>query len=444
MPDDRSGVVGPARGIRLLAASFVACFAFLAPGAAAPPPRPHVLFIHADDLGWSDLGCYGARYQATPAIDALAREGLRFTQAYAGAPICTPSRAALITGRHAARLHLTGQPGYKAEDTSARKFAHPDFRTTLPTGTPTVARTLAAAGYRTVLLGKWGFDDDPGAHGFTEVISGPDEALVESAAELFGRSGDSPFFAYLNFSRPHVPLEVEAGRRAAFARQPAFADGTLNPAYAAELEAMDQATGRLLAALDRAGLAQDTVVIFTSDNGGFLGDPHERITDNSPLREGKASLHEGGIRVPLIVRWPGVTPAAATSDALVHWTDWHATLAALAGAPAPGGLDGGSFAAVLRGGAPPPPRPLYWHYPHYRRALPGLAASPSSAVRDGDWKLIHFYETDAAVLYNLRDDPGEARDLAATRPEIAARLRHDLDAWRAAVGAQPPVPQGSR
>ncbi len=406
------------------------------------PRRPHILFIHVDDLGWSDLGCQGATHYSTPAIDALAREGMRFTQAYAGAPVCTPSRACLVTGLHCARLHTTGQPGYKTEDTRTRKFAHPDFRTTFPVGTPCVARTLAAAGYHTAIFGKWGFDDSPQEHGFAQSFDGSDEALVDAALGVLGQAR-SPVFAYLNYTRPHVPIRPDPARIAAFAARPEFKTGNRSPAYAAELEAMNRVTGRLLDGIDRHGLREDTLVVFTSDNGGFLGYDDERLADNSPLREGKASLYEGGIRVPLIVRWPGVIAPGINDDTLVHGVDWHATLADLAKTALPSGetLDGVNFAPVLRGTGAIRSRPLYWHYPHYRRSMAGLAASPSSAVRIDDWKLLHFYETDGVELYNLRNDPGETSNLAHSQPDQAARLRRQLDGWRTAVGAQPPVPQ---
>ncbi|MBI4626345.1 MAG: sulfatase [Verrucomicrobia bacterium] len=425
----------------LLAAALAAC-AGPCLGGAQSGQRPNILFIHADDLGWSDVGCYGASHYSTPAIDALAREGLRFTQAYAGSAICTPSRAGLITGLHAARLHTTGQPGYKTEDTAGRKFAHPNFLTTFPTNTPSIARTLTAAGYRTAILGKWGFDDSPKDHGFAEVINGPDEALVDAALDLLAKKHSRPFFVYVNYSRPHVPLHPDPARVAAYAARPEFGRGGRNPAYAAEVEALDRETGRLLAGLERHGLARNTVVIFGSDNGGFLGYDNERLADNSPLREGKASLYEGGIRVPLIIRWSGTIKPGTTTDVPVHWVDWHATLADLAGVkpvllPA---LDGRSFAAVLRGDGSISPHPLYWHYPHYRRSMAGLSASPSSAVRNGDWKLLHFYEDDHVELYNLRDDIGELNNLALPKPDKTAAMLRQLNTWRETIGAQPPSP----
>ncbi|MSU73457.1 MAG: DUF4976 domain-containing protein [Opitutus sp.] len=302
-----------------------------------------------------------------------------------------------------------------------------------------MAHTLTAAGYRVAIYGKWGFDDSPKEHGFGEVVDGPDEKLVDAVVAMLGRNDSPPFFAYVNFSRPHIPLHPSPDRIAAYAAKPEFQPKKLSPAYAAEIEALDRETGRLIAALDRSVHARNTVVIFGSDNGGFLGYDTEHLADNAPLREGKASLYEGGIRVPLIVRWPGVTKPGASTDAIVHCVDWHATLAEIGRGTVPARLDGLSFASVLRGEGNIPVRALYWHYPHYRRSMAGLSASPSSAIREGDWKLLHFFETDQVELYNLREDLGEARNLATSMPEKAAALRRQLDAWRNAVGAQPPI-----
>jgi arylsulfatase A-like enzyme len=212
----------------------------------------------------------------------------------------------------------------------------------------------------------------------------------------------------------------------------------ISAAYAAEVEALDRSVAVLLLALDQLDLAARTVVVFSSDTGGFLGFDGESVASNAPLREGKASLYEGGIRVPLIVRWPGVTRPGAICTVPVHAVDWHATLAEMAGATAPE-TDGRSLVPQLRGATTDAERILFWHYPHYRRSRSGLAASPSSALRAGDWKLLHFYETNGVELYDLSRDPGEARNLATVEPRRAATLRAELDRWRSAVGAQPPV-----
>lgn len=403
--------------------------------------RPNILLIQADDLGFQDLGCYGAAHYRTPAIDRLAQDAIRFTQAYAASSICTPSRAGLLTGLHPARLHVTGQPGYQSEDTTRRKFAHPDFKTSFPTKTPSIGRSLAASGYHTVCLEKWGFSDKPGAHGFVEASTGDDAEMTARALGIFATTSSRPFFINLNYRRPHIPLRPSPSRKADYARLPAFTKGRLNPAYAAEIEELDLEVGRLLDGLAQHDLVKQTVVILTSDNGGFMGDDKELIASNAPLREGKASLYEGGLRVPAIVRWPGVIAPRSVCDTPIHGVQWHATLNEIAGTSknvqAP--LDGRSFAALFRGETFTP-QSLYWHYPHYRRAMASIKASPSSAVRVGDWKLLHFYEDDHVELYNLRDDPGESRDLAAKEKTQAAALRAQLDSWRAAADAQKPAP----
>ncbi|MBP7140266.1 MAG: sulfatase-like hydrolase/transferase [Opitutaceae bacterium] len=408
--------------------------------AKATPERRHIIFIQADDLGWRDLACYGGKHLHTPAIDSLARGGLRFTQAYGGGPVCTPSRAAMLTGLHAARLHITGQASYRLQDESGRRFLDPDFKTAIPQGTPCVARTLASIGYRTVLLGKWGFDDDPLQHGFSDVVTGGDQLLTERAIEAILNSSEIPLFLYLNFSRPHIPLKPDPKLLAKYEGAPGFEAGSQNPKYAAIIEGLDRDVGLILAAIEQKRIEQRTIVIFASDNGGYLGTEADPVTSNAPLREGKASLYEGGLRVPVVVRVPGLTAAGITDDSPIHSVDWHATLADLAGASVPGGLDGVSFAGNIRGEYARKARTLYWHFPHYRRSRPGIGASPSSAMREGDWKLIHFYEDNHVELFNLREDPGETRNLALQFPSRSRDLLFRLNAWRVSVAAQPPVP----
>lgn len=410
--------------------------------AAAPACPPSIVIIHADDLGWSDLGCQGNAAFVTPAIDSLTREGMRFTQAYAAGPVCTPSRAALLTGRWPARLHMTGQPGYLAE-IEAREMIQPRFSVDLPPTVPTVANTLAAAGYTSICMGKWGVGGDPNRHGFILEQAATEDGLTDAAERFIAASRDRPFLLYFNPARPHVPLAPDPALAARHRERLRNQELAGNPDYTATVEELDRAVGRILAALDRAGIAESTVVIFTSDNGGFLGYDDVLITTNSPLKEGKASLYEGGIRVPLIVRWPGFVPPGSTSDIPVHGVDFHATLADLAGVARERRSDGDgrSFLSLLRGTGAIPARPLFWHYPHYRRSKPGLQASPSAAVRDGGWKLIHFFTTGHDELYQLDADPGESRNLAPIEAGKAAELRARLDGWLGSVDAQLPQPK---
>lgn len=403
---------------------------------------PNIVFILADDLGWSDLGCYGNTFVETPALDHLAREGMRFTQAYAAAPVCTPARAGLLTGKHPARLHVTGQPGYRA-DPRNRKLWHPPFRTDLDHGTPTIASTLATAGYVSSSMGKYGLDEPATRDGFGSVVTGPDDYLLaEAVAFLRARASDNRLFLlYFNPHRVHVPLQPDADLKGKYAAKPRTSDAVFNPEYAAEVESLDRDISILLTEIESLGLRDNTIVVFTSDNGGFLGPDGTSIASNAPLREGKASLYEGGIRVPLIVRWPGSIRDDSLCDTPVHGIDWAPTLAEMVGVaqPSDAGFDGKSIVSLLRG-EPMPARNLFWHFPHYRRSMAGISASPSSAVRDGEWKLIHFYEDDHVELYNLREDPGEQRDLSSQLPRRAGAMLRDLDAWRAEVHAQKPVP----
>lgn len=413
--------------------------------AAAPPPPPNVVFVLADDLGVNDLGCYGRADHRTPHLDALAKAGTRFTAAYAACPVCSPTRAALMTGKSPARLHLTtflpGRP-----DCPTQKLLHPTILQQLPLDEVTLAEHLKARGYATGCFGKWhlgGKGFMPKDQGFDEFDAGRpntpptateggkgEYALTATACDFLTRNRDRPFFLYLAHNNPHIPY---AAKPALLARNA----GAFEPTYAAVVETLDDAVGVLLAKLDELGLRGNTLVVFTSDNGGLHVPEggHRTITHNTPCRAGKGFLYEGGIRVPCLVRWPGTVPAGRVAADPVVTTDWLPTLLELAGAPVPAGLDGASFAAVLRGGTRPPPR-LHWHLPHYTNQ----GSRPGGAVRDGDWKYVEHYEDGAGELYDLAADPGEGSDLAARNPAKAAALRRGLADWRAAVGAQVNAP----
>ncbi len=347
--------------------TLVAGLSYVAPPPAAQTRPPNIIFILADDLGVNDLGVYGRKEHRTPHLDRLAAEGLRFTTAYVASPICSPSRAALMTGRAPARLHLTtyipGRP-----DTPSQKLLHPPMRQQLPLEETTVAERLRAAGYATAMIGKWhlggagfmprdqGFDVEHAGQATTkpsETEGGKGEYDLTSAAERFiDANRERPFFLYLAHNNPHIPF---------LSARPALVTanaGAFEPAYAATLQTLDDSVGRLLAHLDATGLRERTVVIFTSDNGGLHvpEGPHPRVTHNTPFRAGKGYLYEGGLRVPLIVRGPGI-PAGRVVDAPVMNTDWLPTLLDLAGAPAAPNLDGVSQTNVLRTGKPASPAP---------------------------------------------------------------------------------------
>jgi arylsulfatase A-like enzyme len=447
---------------------------------AAPP---NILFILSDDQGWPTLSSYGGRLVPTPHLDGLAREGMRFTQAYV-TPQCTPTRAALLTGQHTARngmWHVIPWYGYPWA-----RVAEPGYVEQLPREAFTLAKGLRQAGYATAIVGKWHLTANADGHyegllpaaaphyGFeVSVPSLPREGgygdkgvarFTDEAIRFVEEHRDRPWFLYLSHHTIHNPVLAPPALVQEHLARGAPAAGLHNATYLASIEHLDASIGRLLARLDALGLASRTLVVFLSDNGGVhrLWDAErpardaggrwrlalkERQLDNAPLREGKGSAYEGGIRVPCLVRWPGAVKPGTVSDTPVHVVDWLPTLLEVAGARPPEGhvLDGTSLVAHLRGG-PGPRRPLYWYLPLYDTLW---GATPSAVVRDGDLKLIEFFgdwidgqglhhEGHRLELYDLAKDPGETRDLAATQEREAERLHGQLRAWMASVGA--PVP----
>jgi arylsulfatase A len=422
------------RSLPLLCAFWGALTAVAAP--------PNFVLILADDLGVNDLACYGRREHHTPNLDRLAAQGMRFTQAYCAQPICSPSRAAIITGQAPARSHLTtylpGRP-----DCASQKLLPPPMRQALPAAHPTVATRLKAAGYATACVGKWhlgGTGSLPTDFGFdfyfpgqantrpTPSEGGKGEFALTAAAESFIETNRShPFFLYLAHNSPHIPYTA---RSESIARN----TNTFEPTYAALLETLDESVGRLVAKIDALGLGTNTLIVFTSDNGGLHVPElkHERITHNTPFRAGKGFLYEGGLRIPLLVRWPGQVPAGAVERTPVIGTDWMPTLLALAAEPIPADLDGASLADLLRGSAKSVDRRLFWHFPHYTNQ----GGKPAGAIRDGDWKLVEQYEDGSLELYNLANDLGETTNLAMREPQRARKLQRQLADWRRRVGAQ--------
>ena len=409
---------------------------------AAAPSRPNIVFILADDLGINDLACYGRKEHHTPNLDRLATQGTRFTAAYCAQSICSPSRAAILTGKAPARLHLTtylpGRP-----DCPSQKLLHPVIRQQLPLEEKTLAEYLRDAGYATACIGKWhlggkgflptdqGFDvyrpgkavtkpsDTEGGKGEYELTAWAEEFIETNRAR--------PFFLYLAHDTPHIPFSA---RPDLVARN----KNAFNPVYAAVIESMDDTVGRLLAKLDALGLATNTIVVFTSDNGGLHvpEGSHATITHNAPFRAGKGYLYEGGLRIPLIVRWPGTVPVGRVVDAPVVNTDWLPTLLDCAGLPRAGKIDGESFRGLLTGRSRGGTRRFYWHFPHYTNQ----GSQPAGAMRDGDWKLIEHYEDGRRELFNLAADLGETNNLAVREQKRAARMARSLAKWRQVVGAQ--------
>lgn len=470
---------------RLLAGWLLAAAACL--GAAAErPARPNILFILTDDQGWPTLGAYGGKLVATPHLDRLAAEGARFTDAYV-LPQCTPTRAALLTGQHSARngmWHVI--PWY---GTPYARLREPAFRENLPRESFTLAKGLRAAGYATGTAGKWhlthnadgnygGLKPEVASHyGFDEAAppgpGSPNEGdkhvdyLTGRALDFAARHRERPWFFYLAHHTVHGKVSAPPPLVEKYLARGAPAEGLHNATYLAALEHLDASIGRLLAGLERLGQAERTIVIFLSDNGGidvaysprpFMESAGATTTptrltvdrrefSNAPLRMGKGSHYEGGIRVPCLVRWPGVTPRGLVSAVPVHVVDWLPTLLAAAGgrAPAEHLLDGVDLAPVLRG-APGPARALFWYLPFYEVRW---GATPAAIVREGEWKLIEFFGDwfdpegryvagPRIELYRLSDDLGEQRELSAREPARAAALRATLRAWLASIPAEVP------
>ncbi|MHC4997081.1 MAG: sulfatase [Planctomycetota bacterium] len=451
--------------------------------------RPNIVFVLADDLGWAELGCYGNTFNETPHLDRLATQGVRFTQAYAAAPVCSPYRASFITGQYPARVGITD-------------YMRPNDPRPLHTQHFTLAEALKREGYATAIVGKWhlsGYETHnatvvtpPGAHGFDETLCneikgvgnginfwpyvgvkpgafrwlnidenrlGPDEYLMDrmayETAQFIRRNKDRPFFVYLSHFATHSIVQgkpdlVEKYRRkhkpgptlrTAKCRicdeqglqgdpQNHWASG-YNPHLAAMLESIDDGVGLILNTLDELGLADNTIVVFTSDNGG-----EGAVQSATPLRGAKSMLYEGGIREPLIVRWPGVTPPNTVSDALTTSVDFYPTfLEAASIRPNPDQhLDGVSILPVLKNPQAQLDRDtLYWHYPLFKPHF--LGGRSSGAVRHGDWKLIEFFDTGLFELYNLADDMGEQNNLADQNPQKVKELQNLLKDWRKDVAA---------
>ena len=476
-----------------LATAATVLFATSLISAAETPKRPNVVFVLADDLGWAELGCYGNRFNETPHLDRLASQGMRFTQAYAAAPVCSPYRAALLTGQHPARTGITD-------------YLRPNSANALSTDHATLAETLQADGYAAGMIGKWHltgyrfhdaeYEVRPTDHGFgwnfgSEVKGvgnganfwpyvfrdqpirwidvpqnrlGEDEYLTDrlnvEAVDFIERNRDRPFFLYLSHYAPHSILNGRpdlvkkylakhppgpSGRdRCYLCEDAGLGEGDPghhwsahhNPHLAAMLESIDDGIGRIAAKLEELELAENTIVIFTSDNGGEMN-----VTSNAPLRGGKSQLFEGGIRVPLIVRWPDAVPASTLCTQPTVNLDFYPTLLEAAGIEPDQTqtLDGVSTLATWKDPTRSHKREtLYWHYPLDRPHF--LGGVSSGAVREGDWKLIEDFDSGRRSLYSLADDVSESRDLADDKPELVARLAKKLEDWRRGIDARRPSP----
>lgn len=450
--------------------------------------KPNFIFILIDDLGWRDLGCYGSSFYETPNIDRLASQSVRFTDAYASCPVCSPTRASILTGKYPATVGITEFIG----GNNTGKLSKVPYKHSLPLDEKTLATTLRDAGYQTWHVGKWhlgGKGSYPEDHGFDVNIGGSEwgmpsggyfspyhnpkikdgprgenltDRLCDEAMGLIKNRRDSPFFLNLWFYAVHIPIQgkrdlvghykdkilemgldkVETlveGEKFSFlekkdkkvVRRIVQSD----PGYAAMIQTLDENIGKLLDFLEEEGLSDDTVVIFTSDNGG-LSTAESSPTSNRPLAEGKGWMYEGGTRVPLMVRWPSLVKKGTLSSIPVTSTDFYPTLLEMAGLPAlpKQHCDGISILPLLEGKEMNRDA-IYWHYPHYSNQ----GGTPGSSVRAGDYKLIEFFEEDDLELYNLKDDLAELKNISLEKPEITKKLHQLLKNWRAQVEAKIPV-----
>ena len=454
-----------------------------------PSVRPNIVFILLDDLGWRDLGVYGSTFYETPNLDRLAATGLTFSDAYAAAPVCSPTRASLLTGKYPATVGVTQYIGGHG----VGKLCDVPYFQQLPLSEVSLAAALKHGGYATWHVGKWHLGSAltwPEAHGFDVNIGGCDrghppqgyfspysiptlpdgpegeyltDRLTDEAIRLVENSGEQPFFLNLWHYAVHTPIQAPRAlvakyeakaRRLGLDREDVLEPGEhfpvahkrgeqvmrrrvqSHPEYAAMIENLDTNIGRLLSALEQTGKRDDTLVIFTSDNGG-LATAEGSPTCNAPLAEGKGWMYDGGVREPLIVSWPGVTTAGSRTDVPVTSPDLYPTLLEVAGLPLrpEQHTDGVSLMPLLRGEAFER-GPIFWHYPHYSNQ----GGTPGAAVREGAYKLLYFYEDETYELYNLREDIGETHNLVHAEPALAAELSSKFQAWQAELGLRAPKP----
>lgn len=445
-----------------------------------PKKKPNLVFILIDDLGWADVGCYGSSFYETPNIDKLAREGMRFTNGYAAAPVCSPTRASIMTGKYPARVKLTNfLRGDRRGKLNPADYAHQ-----LALEEVTIAEALKEAGYVTCIVGKWhlggqpywpeqqGFDVNIGGtnsgapksyfwpqwQGNPPIEGHPDEyltdRLTDESLKFLEANKNRPFLLYLSHHAVHLPLQAKKdlvekyqakAARLPAAKTPPFVPEGRNqakqvqdhPVFAAMVESMDESVGRVTRKLEELGIADNTIVIFTSDNGG-TSTAEGHPTSNVPLRAGKGWLYEGGIREPMIIKWPGMVRPGSICNEPVTSTDFYPTMLEMAGLPLKPKqhIDGVSIVPLLTGKKSLDRKAIFWHYPHYSNQ----GGSPCGAVRAGDYKLIEFYEDNHLELYNIREDISEKTNIAGQIPHKTIELHEMLKGWRKEVDAQMPTP----
>jgi len=467
----------------LKCAAIVTAETAFAVGASKTPKTnsrlPNFVFILVDDLGWSDVGCYGSDLHETPNIDRLAQQGMRFTDAYAAASVCSPTRASIMTGKCPARLHMT--IWYEGSDRPVlnRKLIPPFTEGNLPHEQVTIAEVLKGAGYFTAHLGKWHLGEAthyPETQGFDVNIGGTlwgapttyfypyfgsglwkkefryvphlefgsegeylTDRLTDEAIKVIKKVKDKPFYINLCYHTVHTPIEGKSELVEHYKNKVKPGMHHQNYEYAAMVHCLDENVGKLMSQLEELGVADNTVVFLFSDNGGYVNQYKKRIvTNNYPLRSGKGSLYEGGIREPLLIRWPGVTEAGSVCREPVSSIDFYPTILDISGLKGDpnhnADMDGISLMSLLKNpNAKLDRNTLYWHYPHYY-----ATTSPVSALRQGDWKLLEYFEDNHVELYNLKNDIKEQDDLADKMPAKAEELRENLHQWRKSMNAQMP------
>lgn len=453
---------------------FLSCKAEFKEKPAFAAGGPNVVFFLVDDLGWTDVTCFGSDFYQTPSIDKLASKGVKFTNAYSACTVCSPTRAALMSGKYPARIHCTDWiEGWKYP---TAKLKVPDWTMYMDTAEYTMAKAFRDAGYVTGHFGKWhlgedsvywpenqGFDVNKGGwksggpnydkkkgyNGYFPPFGNPrlkdlpnDEYLTErlanEACSFIDNNKDQPFFLNFWFYSVHTRLMAKQDKIDKYA---ALVDSTknhINPVYAAMVEHTDDAIGQVVSKLEQLDLLKNTIIVFTSDNGGLLRN-NGKVTSNYPLRQGKGHVYEGAVRVPAIVVVPGMAAQGMVSDVPVISMDFYPTLVDLAGIKVPKEIkqswDGVSLVKTLNGKGKLKRESLFWHYPHYHKE----GATPYSSIRKGDYKLIRFFEDDKYELFNLKDDISEAKNIIEENTEKAEELKADLFKWYHEVGAQMPV-----
>ena len=442
---------------------------------SASTEKPNVVLILIDDMGWRDLACYGSTYHQTPNIDRLAKQGVMFTNGYASCTVCSPSRASILTGKNPAVLRITDWiEGHKFP---FAKLNVPDWTMFLDSTQFTIARAFKSAGYSTCHIGKWHQGETPEYwpenHGFEQNIGGwakgsPNknselgsngyfspygnprltdgekgeyltERLADEAVNYIEKHTRTPFFLNLWFYNVHTPLQAKQEKIDKYAALTDPNGLQSNATYAAMVEHVDDAVGKIVSQLENLGLMENTIIVFTSDNGGLIGNKQNRVTNNYPLRDGKGQAYEGGVRVPFFMVGPGIEKNK-TSDIPVTSADILPTLNALANLKVEGKFsrewNGTDVSAILKGSNNMPERPLVWHYPHYHSE----GATPYSAIRWGDFKLIHFYENDAFELYNIKQDIGEQNNLVLSHQNQFNKLKDELKKILTSYNVQYPTP----